>query len=131
MLSCQARTSPDSGSGPGRGGGEPSLTVTVSVEYDVSLVRTCSWPWSCSICDWMVSSCSCTASTSPTVVALARIVRYCCRLTSSAAMRDCRSTYWPVTSVALVVRSDVLPSAWACLSTAEKLATGTWSVTLP
>ncbi len=46
-------------------------------------------------------------------------------------MRACRSTYWPVTSVALVVRSDVLPSAWACCSTVAKLSTGTWSVTLP
>ena len=63
----------------------------------------------------MVSSCSCTARTSPTVVALARMVRYCWRLACSAVMRDCRSTYWPVTSVALVVRSDVLPSACARL----------------
>ena len=79
----------------------------------------------------MASICSCTARTSPTVVALARMVRYCWRLACRAVMRDCRSTYWPVTSVALVVRSDTLPSAWARRRTAAKLCTGTWSVTLP
>ena len=46
-------------------------------------------------------------------------------------MRACRSTYWPVTLVALVVTSDVLPSASARASTVAKLCTGTWSVTLP
>ncbi len=46
-------------------------------------------------------------------------------------MRDCRSTYWPVTSVAFVVRSEVFPRAWARCSTVAKLSTGTWRVTLP
>ncbi len=46
-------------------------------------------------------------------------------------MRDCRSTYWPVTSVAFVVRSEVLPSAWACCSTVAKSSTGTCSVMVP
>ena len=79
------------------------------MEYDVWLVSSCSCPCSCSIWDCMESICSCTARTSPTVVALDRMVRYCWRLACSAVMRACRSTYWPVTLVALVVTSDVLP----------------------
>src|SRR5580693_3910224 len=79
----------------------------------------------------MESICSWTDRTSPTVVAFARMVRYCWRLACRAVTRDCRSTYCPVTSVALVVRSDVRPSAWARASTVAKLFTGTWSVTLP
>ena len=46
-------------------------------------------------------------------------------------MRACRSTYWPVTSVALVVRSETLPSALARVRTVVKLCTGTCNVTLP
>src|SRR5579863_7719192 len=64
-------------------------------------------------------------------VALDMIVRYWSRLACKAEMRAWRSTYWPVTSVALVERAVTLPSVWAWATTAPKLAWGTWRVMLP
>ena len=46
-------------------------------------------------------------------------------------MRAWRSTYCPVTSVAFVVRFEVLPSASAWVRTLEKSVTGTWRVMVP
>src|SRR5580692_7234848 len=68
---------------------------------------------------------------SPMVDALVMMVRYCWRVVLRASMRAWRSTYCPVTSVALVVRLDVLPSASACVSTPAKPVTGTWRVIVP
>jgi hypothetical protein len=79
----------------------------------------------------MVSICSWTDNTSPTVVAFDMMVRYCCSLVCRAEMRACRLTYWPVTLVAWVVRFDVVPKDWACFNTEAKVSTGTCSVMLP
>src|SRR5450755_503701 len=64
-------------------------------------------------------------------VALAKMARYCWRLACRLVIRDCRSTYLPVTSVALVVRLRLFPRTCASCSTAPKLASGTSNVTLP
>src|ERR1700722_8808054 len=64
-------------------------------------------------------------------VALAKMARYCWRLACRLVIRDCRSTYLPVTSVALVVRLRLFPRTCASCSTAPKPASGTSNVTLP
>src|ERR1700733_9465319 len=64
-------------------------------------------------------------------VALAKMARYCWRLACRLVIRDCRSTYFPVTSVALVVRSRLFPRTCASCRTVPKLASGTSNVTLP
>ena len=64
-------------------------------------------------------------------VALAKMARYCWRLACRLVIRDCRSTYLPVTSVALVVRLRLFPRTCASCNTAPKVASGTSNVTLP
>ena len=64
---------------------------------------------SCWICCWMLSSCSCTDRMSPMLVALARSSCPAGGCLRAGVRRACRSTYWPVTSMALVETFEVLP----------------------
>ena len=82
------------------------VTLTVSVPYDAWLVSTLISPCSWSICVWASSTRCCTASVSPIVFALARMVRNWSRLALSAVSRACWSAACAVTSLPRRGRRD-------------------------